>query len=268
VPKGDIFLIFALQNQTFGDSGLDDSSRAKQYIGGSFLHPTSGECEMTMIRYVLLTSGWLLSACIGLALAQSGAQSTAAKSLVTLQMPALPDSVPVTVKAATTALLVFDMVDPICTTQPKCMATMVPAVTSLLAKARSAGVFVLYSTRGPTLSKWITQVAPASGDPVMQSYAQDRFYNTDLDKILKGKGIQTLILAGWKISGSVTYTSVGATARGYTVVVPQDATLATTDYETAIGIFQVLNQFDANATNEPLKAKASTLSRTEMITIQ
>jgi nicotinamidase-related amidase len=217
---------------------------------------------MTLIRCVLLTSGWLLAACTGLALAQS--QST----VVTLQMPTLPVSVPVTVKAATTALLVFDMVDPICTTQPKCMATMVPAVTSLLAKARSTGVFVLYSTRGPTLSKWIMQVAPASGDPVMQSYAQDRFYNTDLDKILKDKGITTLILAGWKISGSVTYTSVGATLRGYTVVVPQDASLATTDYETAIGVFQILNQFSANATNEPLKAKTSTLSRTDMITIQ
>jgi nicotinamidase-related amidase len=219
---------------------------------------------MTLIRYVLLTSGWLLAACTGFALAQSSAQST----VVTLQMPALPDPVPVTVKAATTALLVFDMVDPICTTQPKCTATMVPAVTSLLAKARSASVFVLYSTRGPTLSKWITQVAPASGDPVMQSYAQDRFYNTDLDKILKDKGITTLILAGWKVSGSVTYTSVGATLRGYTIVVPQDASLATTDYETAIGVFQILNQFSANATNEPLKAKASTLSRTDMITIQ
>jgi nicotinamidase-related amidase len=188
--------------------------------------------------------------------------------MVTLQMPALPEPVPVTVTAATTALLVFDMVDPICTTQPKCIATMVPAVTSLLAKARSAGVFVLYATRGPTLSKWITQIAPTVGDPVMQSYAQDRFYNTDLDKTLKDKGIKTLILAGWKVSGSVTYTSVGATARGYNVVVPQDASLATTDYETAIGIFQILNQFDANATNEPLKAKASTLSRTDMITIQ
>jgi nicotinamidase-related amidase len=219
---------------------------------------------MTLIRYVLLTSGWLLAACTGLALAQSSAQSTG----VTLQMPALPEPVPVTVKAATTALLVFDMVDPICTTQPKCMTTMVPAVTSLLAKARSASVFVLYSTRGPTLSKWIAQVAPASGDPVMQSYGQDRFYNTDLDKILKDKGITTLILAGWKVSGSVTYTSVGATLRGYTVVVPQDASLATTDFETAIGVFQILNQFSANATNDPLKAKASTLSRTDMITIQ
>ena len=179
-----------------------------------------------------------------------------------------PGPVPVAIKAATTALLVFDIVDPICTTQPKCIATMVPAITSLLATARSAGMLVLYGTRGPTLSKWLTQVAPAQGDQVIQSYAQDRFYNTDLDKILKDKGITTLILTGWKVSGSVVYTSVGATARGYTVVVPIDASLATTDYETTIGLFQILTQFDANATNEPLKAKASTLSRTDMITIQ
>ena len=221
---------------------------------------------MMLIRYILLMSGLLLAACTGAALAQSGAQST--KPMVTLQMPALPDPVPVSVKAPTTALLVFDIVDPICTTQPKCMATMVPAITSLLAKARSAGMLVLYGTRGPTLSKWLTQAAPAPGDQVIQSYAQDRFYNTDLDKILKDKGITTLILTGWKVSGSVVYTSVGATARGYTVVVPVDASLATTDYETTIGLFQILTQFDANITNEPLKAKASTLSRTDMITIQ
>jgi hypothetical protein len=141
---------------------------------------------MMLIRYVLLMSGLLFAACTGAALAQSGAQST--KPMVTLQMPALPDPVPVTVKAATTALLIFDIVDPICTTQPKCMATMVPAITSLLAKARSAGMLVLYGTRGPTLSKWLTQVAPAPGDRVIQSYAQDRFFNTDLDKILKDKG--------------------------------------------------------------------------------
>ena len=220
---------------------------------------------MSQVRCLLSTSVFLLAACTGAALAQL-AQGTVAKSAVT--MPAPPDPVPVTVKGATTAMLVFDMVDPICLTQPKCMETMIPAVTSLLAKVRSAGMFVLYSTRGPTLSKWLTQVAPAASDPVMQSCAQDRFYNTELDKILKDKGITTLILTGWKVSGSITYTSVGATARGYTVVVPADASLAATDYEIAVGIFQILNQFDANATNEPLKTKASTLSRSDLITIQ
>jgi len=34
------------------------------------------------------------------------------------------------------------------------------------------------------------------------------------------------------------------------------------------GLFQILNQNASNLTNEPLKPKASTLSRTDMITFQ
>ena len=78
------------------------------------------------------------------------------------------------------------------------------------------------------------------GDIKIESHAQDRFYNTDLDEALKAKGITTLVLTGWKISGSVTYTSVGATLRGYTVVVPVDATSDATDYEIVIGKYQIL----------------------------
>ena len=88
---------------------------------------------------------------------------------------------------------------------------------------------------------------PLRATLIVKSIGQDRFYNTDLDKTLKAKGITTVILTGWKVSGSVVYTSVGATLRGYTVVVPTDASLAATDYEVAIGQFQILNQNSANA---------------------
>jgi nicotinamidase-related amidase len=184
---------------------------------------------------------------------------------LTPQMPAPPDPVPVVLDPATTALLIFDIVDPICTRQPNCTDRMVPAISSLLAKARKAGVTIAYGTRAPTISKWLPEVLPASGDIKIESQAQDRFYNTDLDKALKAKGITTLILTGWKVSGSVTYTSVGATLRGYTVVVPVDASLDATDYEIAIGLYQILHQHSSNATNEPLKSGASTLSRTDLI---
>src|SRR5262245_61970912 len=69
-------------------------------------------------------------------------------SLLTLQMPALPDPVKVVLQPATTALLVFDMIDRICKNQPNCTGVMVPALASLLARARKASVLVLYSTRG------------------------------------------------------------------------------------------------------------------------
>jgi nicotinamidase-related amidase len=183
----------------------------------------------------------------------------------TLQAPSSPAPVPVALNPATTALLIFDIVDPICTRQPNCTERMVPAISSLLAQARKAGVTIGFGTRAHTMSNWLPQVSPAPGDIKIESQAQDRFYNTDLDKTLKAKGITTLILAGWKVSGSVTYTSVGATLRGYTVVVPIDATLDGTDFEIAVGRHQILHQHSANAANEPLKAGASTLSRTDMI---
>jgi nicotinamidase-related amidase len=190
------------------------------------------------------------------------------KPPLTLQIPSPPDPVPVVLNPATTALLIFDIVDPICTRQPNCTGKMVPAIASLLARARKAGVTVAFGTRAPTMSKWLPEVLPAPGDIKIESQAQDRFYNTDLDKTLKAKGISTLILAGWKVSGSVTYTSVGATLRGYTVVVPVDASLDATDYEIAVGLYQILHQHSENAANEALKDRASTLSRTDLISFK
>jgi nicotinamidase-related amidase len=228
---------------------------------------------MTPFRKVLLTSGLAL-AVYGGAQAQSNTQDTSAnrtatsKPMLTLNMPALPDSVRVTLNPATTALLVLDFVQPICNSQPKCKGEMLPAIIPFLARARQAGVVVAYGTREQNMSKWLPEVAPAPGDIKIVNTAQDRFYNTDLDKTLKAKGVTAIIMVGWKISGSIAYTSVGATVRDYTVVVPVDTTMASTDYETAIGFYQILNQGNGNLTNQPLKLNAPTLSRTDMVTFQ
>jgi nicotinamidase-related amidase len=218
---------------------------------------------MTQFRTVFLTSGLVLALGAGAAQAQS-----TGKPMLTLQMPALPDPVRVVLNPATTALLVLDYVDPICTSQPKCKGEMLPAVTPFMAQARKAGVIVAYGTRDRTMSNWLPEVAPAPGDIKIMNTTQDRFYNTDLDKELKAKSITTIIMVGWKVSGSLAYTSVGATVRDYTVVIPVDTTAATTDYETTIGFYQILNQGNSNLTNEPLKPKSPTLSRTDMISFK
>ena len=217
---------------------------------------------MTLFRTVLLTSGLVL------ALSSGAAQAQPNKPMVTLQMPALPDPVPVTLNPATTALLVLDYVEPICNSQPKCKSQMLPAMTPFMERARKAGLVVAYGTRAQNMTKWLPEVAPTAGDIKIVNTAQDRFYNTDLDKALKAKGITTIIMVGWKVSGSVTYTSVGAMIRDYTVVIPVDTTTAATDYETAIGFYQILNSGNANLANEPLKAKSTTLTRTDMINFQ
>lgn len=188
--------------------------------------------------------------------------------MMTLQMPATPDPARVTLDPKTTALMVLDFVEDICNAQPSCKGQMLPAMIPFLERVRKAGLVVAYGTREHNMNKWLKEVAPAAGDIRIINTAQDRFYNTDLDKTLKAKGIKTLIMAGWKISGSVTYTSVGAMVRDYTVVIPMDTTSAASGYETAIGFYNVLNSGNANLKNEPLKPRAVTLTRTDMITFQ
>ena len=109
-------------------------------------------------------------------------------SSLTLQVPSPPDPVPVTLKPATTALLIFDVIDHICERQPKIRERMAPAISALLARARKAGVTVAYGTRAANMSTWLPEVSPASGDIKIENHAQDRFYNTELDQALKAKG--------------------------------------------------------------------------------
>jgi hypothetical protein len=94
----------------------------------------------------------------------------------------------VVIDPATTALLVFDVIEHICARQPKCREQLVPAVASLLERARQAGVAIAYGTRAANMSTWLPEVAPAPGDIKIENHAQDRFYNTDLDKAVKGLG--------------------------------------------------------------------------------
>ena len=218
---------------------------------------------MLLFRTVLLAGSFAMAIVSGAAQAQSSG-----KPVQTLQMPATPDPARVTLDPKTTALIVLDFVEDICNPQPNCKSKMLPAMIPFMERARKAGLVVAYGTRERNMTKWLNEVAPAAGDIKIISAAQDRFFSTDLDKALKARGVTTLILVGWKVSGSVTYTSVGAMAHGYTVVVPTDTTSAASDYETIIGFYNVLNSGNANLENQPMKPNAVTLSRTDLITFQ
>jgi len=218
---------------------------------------------MKLFHTVLLTSGLALGLC-----AAAEARDAPDGKMMTLQMPATPDPAAVKLDPKTTAVMVLDYVQDICNNQPKCKTGMLPAVTPFMAKARQAGVTVAYGTRAQNQTMWLPEVAPKPGDIRVSNTAQDRFYGTDLDKELKAKGIKTIIAVGWKISGSITYTSVGAMAHGYTVVVPMDTTAATSDYEQTIGFYNVLNSGSANLKNQPLKQGSVTLSRTDLVSFQ
>ena len=217
---------------------------------------------MTLFRAAAVTSGVVLAVAAG---AAQSAQNAPAGKMMTLQMPATPEPARVTLDPKTTALIVLDYVEDICNSQPSCKGKMLPAMTPFMERVRKAGLTVAYGTRAQNMTHWLKEVAPTASDIKIINTAQDRFYNTELDKQLKAKGIKTLIMVGWKISGSVTYTSVGAMAHDYTVVIPVDTTSAGSDYETTIGFYNVLNSGNANLVNQPLKPNAVTLTRTDLI---
>ena len=220
---------------------------------------------MTLFRTALLSGLALALSC---AMIETQAREAGSGKMISVQMPATPDPAAVKLDPKTTALVVLDYVEDICNNQASCKGKMLPAMTPFIEKARKAGLTVAYGTRAQNMTKWLPQVAPQAGDIKVINTAQDRFYGTDLDRQLKAKGIKTLVMAGWKISGSIQYTSVGAMAHDYTVVIPTDTTSAGSDYETTIGFYNVLNSGNANLANQPLKDKAVTLTRTDLVSFQ
>lgn len=221
---------------------------------------------MTHARTAIVTSTLALALFCGAAQAQPAAPG--GKPMITLQMPATPEPARVTLDPKTTALIVLDFVEDICAVQPSCNNQMLPAMVPFLERVRTAGLVVAYGTRERNMAHWIREVAPLPGDIRVLNVAQDRFFRTDLDQQLKNKGIKTLIVAGWKISGSVTYTAVAAMAHGYTVVIPVDTTSAGSPHETTIGFYNVLNSGNANLANQALKPGSVTLTRTDLMAFQ
>ena len=92
----------------------------------------------------------------------------------------------------------------------------------LLGEARAKGMLVVYSNSGKgTPADILKDIAPAAGDPVVHA-SVDKFMGTDLDKILKDKGIKSVIVNGTAAHGAVLYTGSAAALRGMQVIVPVD----------------------------------------------
>ena len=80
-----------------------------------------------------------------------------------------------------------------------------------------------------TMADVMPDVAPLGDEPSVLS-GPDKFLNTDLAKILKDKGIQTVIVTGTASNGAVLFTGARAAFRGMNVIVPVDRMSAVEPY--------------------------------------
>ena len=196
-----------------------------------------------------------LVAGLGLAVSAASAQ-TIVDEWATVKAPPAPELKPANLDPKTTALLMLDFVAPNCTQRPRCMAS-IPAVKKLLGEARAKGMLIVYAT-GPTGKRadTVAEVAPTDSEPVV-STGVDKFVNTDLEKILKAGGTQTVIAMGTAAHGAVLYTASAASLRGMKVILPVDGMSADSPY---------VEQYTAwHLTNAPLVARNVTLTKIDLI---
>ena len=88
-----------------------------------------------------------------------------------------------------------------------------------------------HAVKGSYGAKVIKELDKREEDIVVEKKTYSAFFNTELDKILKEKGIDTLALTGVLTNICVLHTAADAAMHGYNVIVYKDA-VATVDEET------------------------------------
>jgi nicotinamidase-related amidase len=166
------------------------------------------------------TIAMLVAVAVSCAAAVSAHAANIVDEWASVKAPPPPALKPVTVDKSY-ALLVIDMVKETCNekARPRCVES-IPAVEKLLGEARTKGLTIIYTlgTRGKDI---VDVLAPKNGEPAVKSGA-DKFINTDLEKMLKDKGITGVITVGTLANGGVFHTASDAALRGFKVVVPVD----------------------------------------------
>jgi len=206
-----------------------------------------------MKRVRLVTAATLFVALASFAPAQA---ATIVDEWASIKRPPAPELKPVTVDPKTTALLMLDFMNQNCGKRPRCVAS-IPAIKKLLGEARAAKATVVYSIiANTTTADVIKDVAPTADEPWVRS-GPDKFLNTDLEKILKDKGIQTVIATGTASNGAVLFTAAGAALRGMNVIVPVDGMSAVDPYADLSTAWTF--------TNAPLVSSKTTLTKIDLI---
>lgn len=174
-----------------------------------------------------------------------------------------PDPAPALKPAAidpkTTALLVMDLLKQSCNdNRPRCLAS-IPKVKALIAAAQAHGVTIIWTMYpGPKPEDFLADVAPPAGTNFVVAKA-DKFVGSDLEKMLKDKGLTTVITVGTVAEGAVLYTASQAAMRGFKVVVPVEG-MSSSLYGEQVAAWTLAHA--------PTVAQNVTLTKMDMITYQ
>ena len=157
---------------------------------------------MTSTRRLLRRSGLVATALATCAVAISPASAqTIIDEWANVKAPPPPELKPVTADVKTTALLLLDFGKQNCGQRPRCAASRAERAEVRRRSAREGRMPVVHSLFGQATEADLLirrRLASRRSDP-----GANKFVKTDLEKILKDKGIQTVIVTGTAAHGAV-----------------------------------------------------------------
>ncbi|MDI6755998.1 MAG: isochorismatase family cysteine hydrolase [Thermodesulfobacteriota bacterium] len=133
----------------------------------------------------------------------------------------------------------------------------IPAIHILITKARKAKVPVIFSqdwhrpddpefliwpphaVEGTRGAQVIPELKPLRSDYFIRKRTYDAFFATDLDLLLRQKGIKNLIISGTVANICVLHTAGSARLRGYEIIVPFDAISSLTPFDQVAALRQI-----------------------------
>ncbi len=159
------------------------------------------------------------------------------------------DDLAATVAPAHTALLVIDVQNDFC--KDAARKAMIPNIRRVLDAARASGVTVIYvqntvlpggmsdapadlvrrrklgintevTIDGSLGHRFVDELAPLAGDPVIRKHRLSALTGTTLDTVLRSRDIRTIVCTGTATHGCVINTAYAAVALNYYVVVVED----------------------------------------------
>jgi len=133
----------------------------------------------------------------------------------------------------------------------------IPVIRRLIERARKAKAPIIFTqdwhrADDPEFTIWpshavggthgakvIPQLKPLPKDYFVRKRTYDAFFGTDLDILLRQKGIRNLVITGTVANICVLHTAGSARLRGYEIVIPQDAISALNPFDQAAALRQV-----------------------------
>ena len=100
-------------------------------------------------------------------------------------------------------------------------------------------IWPAHAVGGTPGAKVTPQLKPLPEDYLIRKRTYDAFFGTDLNILLRQKGVRNLVIAGTVANICVLHTAGSARLRGYEIVVPQDAISALTPFDQAATLRQV-----------------------------